>query len=214
MMEFVFSEQEAVVHRAIRRHMGVRLQNDNMPVISKYGTRQDLADCWSTLGYARGVEIGTLRGDYAKEILARNPQCHLTCIDPWLIYDHSKITEGMHHRNYDKTVKRLQPWLEEGRCDIIKRKSMEAVDMFDDESLDFVYIDGDHCFDAVAMDIIRWNAKVRPGGMIACHDYIPLRRGGVVQAVDAFTFCHNIRPWYVARELLSTAFWVKPEKPY
>jgi len=39
--------------------------------------------------------------------------------------------------------------------------------------LDFVYIDGDHSFDAVVRDVILWSNKVRPGGIVAAHDYCP-----------------------------------------
>ena len=37
----------------------------------------------------------------------------------------------------------------------------------------------------------------------------PVGRVLVVQAVDAYTHCHSIRPWYVTREKEPCAFWVK-----
>ena len=45
----------------------------------------------------------------------------------------------------------------------------------------------------------------REGGRYA----VAMRRGGVIEAVDAYTRCHMIHPWYVTREDLPTAFWVR-----
>jgi len=35
--------------------------------------------------------------------------------------------------------------------------------------------------------LILWAPKVKVGGMIAVHDYLAMRRGGVIEAVDAYT---------------------------
>lgn len=39
-----------------------------------------------------------------------------------------------------------------------------------DDSLDFVFIDADHSYEAVRKDILTWSKKVREGGMICGHD--------------------------------------------
>jgi predicted O-methyltransferase YrrM len=59
----------------------------------------------------------------------------------------------------------------------------EAVKLFDDESLDAVFIDADHSYEAVKLDIQNWMPKVRRGGILAGHDYVP-SWPGVVRAVD------------------------------
>jgi len=94
---------------------------------------------------------------------------------------------------------------------------MEALNDFENRSLDFVYIDGDHTFDGVITDIVFWAQKVRHGGMIACHDYCNGYLSGVVKAVDAYVYCHKIDPWFVIGEqarrietVAPTAFWVNP----
>ena len=48
---------------------------------------------------------------------------------------------------------------------------MDAVKDFDDESLDFVYIDGNHLYPAVKKDIDLWWPKVKAGGVMGGHDY-------------------------------------------
>ena len=48
---------------------------------------------------------------------------------------------------------------------------MDALDDFEDNSLDFVYIDGNHTLPFIAMDIFGWEQKIRKGGIISGHDY-------------------------------------------
>ena len=86
---------------------------------------------------------------------------------------------------------------------------VKVIRHFEDESLDFVYIDGFHEFDYVMSDLIFWTPKVRPGGIVAGHDYYPFFRSGVIQAADTYTKMHNINTWYVTRERHSSFFWVK-----
>ena len=88
---------------------------------------------------------------------------------------------------------------------------MDALGDFKDRSLDFVYIDGLHDFDNVMMDLIGWNRKVRSGGIISGHDYIPLHAGGIIPAVRAFTEGHCITEWYITQEYTPAPsfFWVK-----
>jgi hypothetical protein len=55
--------------------------------------------------------------------------------------------------------------------DKVKMKSKCAVDKFENESLDLVYIDGDHRFECVMIDILLWLPKIKIGGYICGHDY-------------------------------------------
>lgn len=54
----------------------------------------------------------------------------------------------------------------------IKSCSWEAATQFDDNSLDFVFVDADHQYESVKKDIIAWYPKLKVGGIIAGHDYI------------------------------------------
>lgn len=62
--------------------------------------------------------------------------------------------------------------------------SMEAVKQIKDSSLDLVFIDADHRYEAVKEDIIAWLPKIRKGGILSGHDYDYPRYGGVTIAVD------------------------------
>ncbi len=55
---------------------------------------------------------------------------------------------------------------------LAKKTSVAAAKMVPDDSVDFVFIDGDHSHDAVTTDIYTWWPKLREGGFMGGHDYI------------------------------------------
>ena len=65
----------------------------------------------------------------------------------------------------------------------IKATSKAAARKFTSESLDVVFIDLDHSYEAVKEDIKLWLPKVKKGGYIAGDDYHENWKG-VIQAVD------------------------------
>ncbi len=66
--------------------------------------------------------------------------------------------------------------------------SWECARFYEDKSLDFVMIDASHAYLDVSRDIDSWRKKVKPGGILAGHDYCPyVVHGvpfGVMQAVN------------------------------
>ena len=54
----------------------------------------------------------------------------------------------------------------------IQSTSLEAAELFEDNSLDFVHIDAAHDYENVIADIRAWYPKVKPGGLITGDDYI------------------------------------------
>jgi len=63
---------------------------------------------------------------------------------------------------------------------VIVAESVQAAAEFDDESLDWVFIDANHSYEAVVADIAAWAPKLKPGGLLSGHDY---GRAGVTDAV-------------------------------
>lgn len=180
---------------AMRR--GSRKSGDIPGVIS-------LADMVRDMDMRTGVEIGTYRGQWAAIWCTRNPQLHLTCIDPYRPYSARSSAETQ-EAIYQEAKGRLEPY----RAEIIREASLDVVGSFEDGSLDFVSIDGDHFFDAVIQDLVCWVPKVRKDGLICVHDYTAAQGPHVIRAVDAYTHCHGISPWYATTDYTPTAFWEK-----
>ena len=54
---------------------------------------------------------------------------------------------------------------------IIYDDTWNASKRFEDESIDFIYIDAEHKFEYVYRDIVNWYPKMKKGGIFAGHDY-------------------------------------------
>jgi predicted O-methyltransferase YrrM len=76
---------------------------------------------------------------------------------------------------------------------LLVMSSQQAAQLFADGSLDFVFIDAAHGFDDVRADLACWWPKIRPGGLLAGHDY-NADWPGVVRAVDEFFAGRARRP--------------------
>jgi len=57
----------------------------------------------------------------------------------------------------------------ESKVRLLPMYSHEALDHVT-ETIDFIFIDGDHSYDGIKTDWNDWSAKVNPGGYIALHD--------------------------------------------
>ena len=67
-----------------------------------------------------------------------------------------------------------------------KMTSEEGAKKFEDESVQFVYIDALHTYDGVKKDLKLWYPKIKKGGFISGHDYDSKHHPGVKIAVDEF----------------------------
>lgn len=142
--------------------------------------RRDLARFFAEQEFNLGAEVGVLSGSYSAELCKQNPNLKLYCIDSWDLNPSRYI--GFRERKYQQAVQTLENY----NCELIKAFSMDAVRRFEPESLDFVYIDANHSFDAVMCDIIEWARRVKKGGIVSGDDYVH-SGGGVKTAVDTYT---------------------------
>jgi len=161
-------------------------------------SRDDLPEFFKSRGYKVGAEIGVFRGEYT-EVLA-NGGFTIYAVDPWeeyRDYGNSKGQEWLDEQ-YATAKNRLARY---PNVQILKEKSMDAVERFDEGSLDFVYIDGNHLFKYIAEDIYEWGLRVREGGVIAGHDYAYFKKrspkGGcqVREIVDAYSKSYGFNFW-------------------
>lgn len=135
--------------------------------------RQELGDFLNRHGLlGTGAEIGTAAGTYASEIMARWKGSKLICVDPWARQPMDVYREDHHKNDYDAwynqcvELARLDP-----RIELRRMFSHQGVVGIADESLDFVYIDANHAYAAVLLDMDTWFSKVKHGGVFGGHDY-------------------------------------------
>ena len=126
---------------------------------------------WANENGATGkaVEIGAYSGEgtmvlakYFKEVLA---------VDPWLNgYDIQDVASQQCPMKF-VFAKFHENTKDLGNVNYSQRKSLDALEIVEDGSLDLVYVDGDHRYEAVLADLKGWLPKLRAGGVMAGHDW-------------------------------------------
>ena len=181
--------------------------------------RLDLPRFFLDMGYKVGAEIGVRKGWFTYKFCRAGLSMH--AVDAWLAYPDYNEPERNYQEEqdyfYSKAQKSLASYISAGKCTLIRKMSMDAVRDFEDESLDFVYIDAHHGFKYVVEDIYEWSKKVRKGGVISGHDFVSTNTIHVKIAVRAYTRAYKIHNWYVLgrdmegehRDIYRSWFWIK-----
>jgi len=140
----------------------------------------------------RFVEIGVWKGGSTAfmgvEILNSEKSIKYDAIDSFEgSEEHGNVKDWL----YNIASENLKPLTDIGIVNLIKGHSLDVVDNYEDESIDFCFIDGSHEYGDVKKDIIAWLPKVKKGGMLAGHDY-DISWKGVMNAVDETLGKENI----------------------
>ena len=125
------------------------------------------------------VEIGSYKGESTLMFASSFAFDTIYSIDP-LVGMSDNIQEEFNQNT--KLFKGNGTGIGDIKVEHIKEYSFDAVERFKDESLDFVYIDGNHSFDNVARDILLYLPKIKKTGFIGGHDYSP-EHPGVREAI-------------------------------
>lgn len=103
------------------------------------------------------VEVGCFSGVSSRIFALECRELH--CVDPYswpAVFEAEKMFESM-MPDYPNIKK-------------IKLTSVNASKLYEDHSVDFIYIDADHTYHAVLEDINSWVSKVKNGGYLGGHD--------------------------------------------
>lgn len=158
-------------------------------------------------GFAhRVVEVGSFAGRSARAIGDHlGEDATLLCVDP---LDPTRPGGGLSRvppgtgapittlaegdAIYEELCDNLTDLIAAGRVTVMRAASLEVaaalLQSWGPQSVDFVFLDGDHARGQVAADIEAWLPLVAYGGYIAGHDYYDYETGphpGVKAAVDA-----------------------------
>jgi hypothetical protein len=146
-----------------------------------------------------GAEIGVLHGSFSDVIMSQWRGRLLHLIDPWVeqsedVYRETTNKDIDWRSAFKEALGKMVPYSE--RVKFYKMLSSEAVTRFKDEQLDFVFIDGNHSYEAVTLDLELWWPKVKRGGLFSGHDYENIVTNGkhceVKKAVDEFVELKNL----------------------
>jgi hypothetical protein len=172
------------------------------PIFLPISRETDLPLIFKDLDFKIGAEVGVYRGAYSEVLLKAIPNLKLFGVDLWDLYpgyrDYKK--DDIRDAQLEATEK-----TKNYNCELIKAWSDQAVRKFADDSLDFVYIDGNHSFEQTVQDISLWSKKVRKGGIVCGHDYEDWSHNwrrfdmNVINAVTGWCTSYQINPWFVIK---------------
>jgi len=148
-----------------------------------------------------GAEIGVLRGEFSVNLLRHWRGRKLHCVDPWRearaeprYFDKNNQRQHVHDHHYAETLRRLSSFGD--RIHIHRLSPQDAATGIADRSLDFVYLDYRHYREALLDHLQIWSRKVKPGGVLAGHDYLdgvlPSGHFEVKSTVDEWAAQHGL----------------------
>lgn len=133
------------------------------------------------------AEIGVAEGYFSADILSWNISQTHYMVDRWACVPTAKgdsaQPQSWHEKNMKSAAERVVKYCP--RAMMMKGESIKMAKQVRDYSLNFLYIDGDHSYLGVTMDLLAWSGKVKNGGVIALHDY-EMPQYGVKRAVQEF----------------------------
>lgn len=125
------------------------------------------------------VEVGSYKGRssayMAVEIALSGKNIKFDCVDTWKGSEEHQAGEQfedpdvVNNRLYNVFLKNMEPVTE--YFTPVRDTSLDAAELYRDNSLDMVFIDAAHDYDSVLADIRAWTPKVKSGGLISGHDW-------------------------------------------
>ena len=131
-------------------------------------------------------EVGVAEGFFSQIILDLVKPSKLILID---LYQHnSPHREYVKANHYQYITKKF---LGNDTVSLKRGLSWDMLNTLDSNSLDYIYVDGDHSYNSVKKDIVSAYRVIKPGGIIQFNDYTtysPLENAkyGVMHAVNEF----------------------------
>ena len=132
------------------------------------------------------LEIGVERGGSAYNILKNCDVKMMYLLDPYLPYtdlNDNHICDLECQKNNKFICNELLK--EFSNFKLIEKTSDEYKSFFEDETFDYIFIDGLHTYDQCIKDLENYYPKLKPGGLFSGHDYSYIE--DVNKAVNEFS---------------------------
>ncbi len=128
-----------------------------------------------------GAELGVFQGKFSEAIIRIVQPRELHLIDPWWKTMGEYYGEWSRYHNngellatraaYEQAVARVKAVDKEGVAVFHVADDLECLSRFDDAYFDWIYIDSSHKYDHTKKELELARRKVKPGGIIAGHDW-------------------------------------------
>lgn len=144
------------------------------------------------------AEIGVDKGEFSEKIMDITSPTKLHLIDNW---NCERYHEGLKKDVEAKFGKEITS----DKIEINFGLSTDVANAFSDDYFDWIYIDTDHTYKTTLSELRLYAAKIKPGGIIAGHDFMPGNITGIVlygvtQAVKQFCNEENWELVYLSIE--------------
>lgn len=127
------------------------------------------------------IEIGSYMGESATMFASSNLFNTVTCIEP---FEGEEEFNDIYGYNWDFVRDEFKTNIRYFDNIVLHEEfSYDISHIFKNESQDFIYIDANHSYEDIKKDIELYLPKVKKGGYIGGHDYIP-HFSGVIKAVN------------------------------
>lgn len=141
-----------------------------------------------------GLELGVYKADSFMTILENCSNIKtLYGVDSYKpyydVFENREISEFESEMIKSESLLKQKHSVHADKIKFYECTSQEAVLKFDNESLDFIFIDADHSYDSVLEDLNLWYPKLKKGGLLSGHDY---HMPTVEAAVTDFRTLNNI----------------------
>lgn len=110
--------------------------------------------------FRTGVEVGVASGRFSEHITTDGLR-----VSQW------QMIEPYPSRELKSRISKLVAKQPETQYELIVAKSLDAIALEKVGRMDFIYLDGSHNYDNVKQELVMYYARVRPGGILAGHDY-------------------------------------------
>lgn len=154
-----------------------------------------------------GLEIGICKGENIVHFLENLHEYveKIHCIDPYLPYMDwiGPVTQDVVNEHKRIAIENFIPWSDKITMNIAT--SDEMVAKYPDDTFDWLFIDGDHSYQATKNDIVNYYSKVKSGGIFSGHDFnLPEVSRAVIE------FCQQIRIREIKTTDVNVWYWIKP----
>ena len=136
--------------------------------------RGQMGNLLEEYGLKTGAEVGVQKGGYSKIVLSQWKSCQsYKLIDAWEHQENYTDGANVDQESQDKLFEETKVHLKiyDNITEYFRMYSIEAAKKIEKPSLDFIYIDARHDYCGVTQDLEAYWPLLKPGGIMAGHDY-------------------------------------------